>query len=502
MMADQTIIFKDWLPDLPQLDNPGVYEALNTIPTDQTYKQYLTLQTTDSTLGARCQGAFGALDTAGSVHVYAGNNTLLALKSGTSWNEVSGSTYNTASDGYWKFAQFDELVIATNYADLPQAATVGGATFGALATSGTAPSARHIAIVNRFAVLGDTNEAVNGAIPYRVQWPAIDNPRNWPTPGSSTAVAAQAGEQFLPSNLGAINGLFGGDQYGVIGQELGISRLTYVGGSIVFQFDTIDKSRGIWFPNGAAQVGSKVFFASADGFYVTDGVAVAPIGSGKCDRFFMDDVDQTYKERVYAATDYARNCIFWLYPNLLATSGIPNRLIIYNYLENRWARAQDTAHIIFNSFSSGLTLDQMSAGSAYSNIDNIGVTFDSSFWQGGLRQLAGFGTDNKMGSFNGAAATARFQTAEFNPNPGGFFHLRGARALVTGNPTAVTVALAKKTSEYGASLAFGYAITANSRSGASDFRDEIRFGALQLEIAGGFEKAMGLQIQGIPSSEL
>lgn len=502
MQSDAAIIFKQWLPDLPQLDNPGLYEALNAVPTDQTYKQFLTLDTSDDTLGARCQGAFAALDTAGSAFVYAGNSTLLAMKSGANWTELSGATYSTAADGFWKFAQFDELVVATNYANIPQAATVGGATFGALATTGTAPAARHIGVVRRFVVLGDTSDTTGGAIPYRIVWSGIDAPRTWPTPGSATAIAIQSGEQFLPSHLGAVMGIFGGDQHGIVGQELGITRMTYVGGDVVFQFDTIERGMGFWFPNGAVQVGERVFFAAAEGFYVTDGVVVQPIGAGRVNRFFLNDVDQTFKERVYAAVDWERNCIFWLYPNALATSGAPNRLIAYNFLEDRWGRAQDSAHVIFNSFTTGVTLDQMTANSAYPSLDGIGTSFDASSWQGGLRQLAGFGTDNALGTFSGAAGTARFQTAELNPNPGGFFHLRGVRALLTGTPTTVTVALAKRAAQYGEGLSFGSGVTANSRSGSSDFRDELRFGALQLEIAGGFEKAIGLQVEGEPSSEL
>lgn len=496
----EPVYFKEWLPDLPTLDNPGLVEARNTIPTDKSYTQYLTLETADSTLGARCQGAFAALDTAGSAFVYAGNNTLLAVKSGANWTELSGSTYSTASDGYWKFAQYKQFAIATNYANVPQAATVGSATFGALATSGTAPSARHVAVVNQFVVLGDTSEAVNGAVPHRVQWSGIDTPRTWPTPGSATAVAAQAGEQFLPAELGAVTGLFGGDQYGIIGQRLGITRMTYVGGDVVFQFDTIERGRGIWFPNGAVQVGQLVFFASFDGFYATDGVTVRPIGLNKVNRYFINDVDQTYKERVTAAVDYQNNCVFWLYPNALASSGAPNRLIVYNFAEDRWSRAEDDAQIIFSSFTTGYTLDAMDT--PFPSIDDIGVSFDSSFWQGGLRTMMGFGTNNRLGTFTGAAAVARFETGEFNIIPGGLFFLRGVRALIVGSPTTITVAVAKRAALDNASLTFGTGVTANSRSGVCGFRDEVRFGALRTEVTGGFEKALGLQIDGEPSSEL
>ena len=108
----------------------------------------------------------------------------------------------------------------------------------------------------------------------------------------------------------------------------------------------------------------------------------------------------------------------------------------------------------------------------------------------------GFGTDNKLGTFTGSPLVARFETAEFSPNEGGFFHLRAVRPLVTGSPSLVTVAVAKRVSTDNAALTYASGVTRNSRSGVCDFRDEVRFGALRKDITGGFDKALGLQIEG------
>lgn len=501
MSQKTTILFKEWLPDQPPLLNSGLMEALNTIPRDGTYKQYLSIDPYGATLGSRCQGAFAALDTDGSSFIYAGNNTALSVKSGGTWTELSGATYSTAANGYWRFAQYEDLVIATNYADVPQASTIGaGATFGALATG--APFARQIGVIGQFVVLGDLNNTAGAAVPHKIQWSAIDDPRNFPTPNSSTAIASQAGEQYMPAELGAVTGIFGGDQYGIVGQNLGISRMSYIGGNAVFQFDTIERGRGIWFPNSAVEANGRVYFIAADGFFVTNGVTVEPIGKGKVDSFFLADVDQTYRERVTGAVDIGKNCIFWSYPNNVASSGTPNRLICFNYAEHRFTHINDNAQIIFNSFSDGYTLDQLTAGSAYPNLDDIGGSFDSSFWQGGLREVSAFSSDGRVASFTGDPLEAVFQTGELNPNPGGYFRMQGARPIANGLQTAVSMSLATRDEQTEEELSFGTAGPYSSRSGLYDFNNEFRYGALQMRIPDGFTSAMGIEMHGVPTSEI
>jgi hypothetical protein len=82
-------------------------------------------------------------------------------------------------------------------------------------------------------------------------------------------------------------------EYGLILLERAISRMTYVGAPLFFQFDTIAKNIGCYESNSVAQFGNLTFFLSDDGFYVCDGQTVIPIGAEKIDRFFFTFVDQT-----------------------------------------------------------------------------------------------------------------------------------------------------------------------------------------------------------------
>src|SRR6185369_13798694 len=141
-------------------------------------------------------------------YLYAGTATALYQRTGAAWTDKSPAPYTTATDDYWRFAQFDSNIIATNYAEVPQKIAVGsGGNFGALATVGTAPKAKQIGIVGRHVVLGDTIDGVNGAVPHRIQWSRIDVATEWPVVGSADALAKQSGQQFMPAGLGQVTGI-------------------------------------------------------------------------------------------------------------------------------------------------------------------------------------------------------------------------------------------------------------------------------------------------------
>lgn len=492
LLEDMRIKLGEWLPDLPYNENPGLVEARNCIPVDKFYKDYLPLATADDALSDRVVGAFAALDTAGDTFIYAGIDTALYVRNAGAWTDL-GTVFTTAPTGYWRFAQFDTTVVSTNYADTPQAITAGASTTAALATSGTAPRARTVGVINRFVVLGDT-DGVGGTVPHRIQWSAINNSRDWPTPDTADARSKQSGAQTLPAVYGAVTAIAGGEYYGLIFQRRAITRATYIGGDVVFQFQDYEKTRGAWFPQSMIQVGGLCYFIAADGFYVTDGQSVKPIGNAKVDKYFFADCDQTYAERVTAAIDYTNKCVIWSYPNFSATDGIPNRLIIYSWPEDRWSRAEDTMELIFPSVSDGYTLDQLD--SLYSSIDDIPVSLDAAVWQGGANTMMAFGSDHKLGTFSGSSAVARFETGEYDLNPFGYMFIRGVRPRVTGNPTLVTVTIGSRDNQDNESRTFGDATSRTTRTGVCDFRENVRFGTLRMEVTGGFDRALGIEVDG------
>jgi hypothetical protein len=481
-----TVKLGEWLPDLPFYDNPGLTEALNCLPVDGQYTPYQPVFVSGDAIANRPQGAFAAVDSLGNPYVYVGDSTKLYVSALSGTWTTSASSYTIATTDAWNFAQYGSLTIATDYADVPQAAATGTATFSALATVGTAPNAKYIGVVGQFVVLGYIN---NGTVtPYQVQWSSINQPQNWPTPGSAAAIASQAGSQTLRAEFGAVTGIFGSDQVGLILQKKAIVRMVYQGGNTVFSFDTYEQQRGGWFQNASVRVGTLVYYIAADGFYVTDGVQSTPIGKGKVDRTFLADCDQTYIERVRAAIDVINKCIYWCYPSHSATNGLPDRLITYNYVEGRWSHSQDMMQLVFPSLTTGYTLDQL--GTLYPTLDAIPLPLDSSVWQGGQEIPSAF-NNNQLGTFSSAPATATFESGEVELNPMGRALIQGIRPLVTGNPTSITLAVSSRTTQDNSSQNFSTPVTPTASTGICDMMQNAKFVAMQMQIAGGFTKAMG-----------
>lgn len=493
--ADGMIKFGEWLPDLPANDNPGLSYALNVVPKNGVYAAYRPMSGIGTALSERPRGAIAVRDTAGNAFFYVGSATKLSVRNGTSWTDKSGAAYTTASESYWRFVQFDELVIATNYEDVPQAIDAGDAgNFADLALTGTAPRARQIGKIGRHVFLGDTFDGTNGAVPYRVQWPRIDDPTEWPVPNSSDAAAKQAGEQFLNSAFGAVTGIFGNDQFGVIFQQSGITRATYVGGNLVYQFDEIEDSRGCPYPNAIVTDGKLCYFPSADGFYVTDGVSVTPIGYAKFDQFFSQAMDNSYKYRAYGALEKESSLIYWSYPGVGSSAGTPNSLIAYNVRENRASPAADAMEVLVSGLTSGYTLDQLD--SLFGSLDEVMPSLDSDFWKGGNEIVVGFDSSYKLGTLSGEPGTAILDVQEAELNPGLMTHIEGVKAVVDSSDLTVALGTRGNLSD---AVTYSSDVAPTARTGFSDFRSESRYIRARVKIGGDFSAAQGVLYQSQPA---
>lgn len=487
-IQDGETIFGEWLPDQTIFRNPGLTEARNCIPSEGGYKPFLTLNPSGDALSETPLGALATVDDNGSPVLFVGTQKTLQERVGTNWTDRSGVEYTTVA--YWRFAQFDNYVIATNYADVPQGYTIGAVgDFADLAATGTAPRGRQVGVINRFVMLGDIDNGT--AYPYAVQWPAIDDPTDWPTPGTSDARTKQAGFQYLDSSLGAVTGITNGQFSGLVFQKHGITRAQYIGGDLVFQFNTFEFTRGLWAPRSLIQIGNRSYFIASDGFYVTDGQAVTPIGAGKVDRWFFEKLEQSRIDEVEAGFDLVSKSILWRFPSAAAPVGSTDCFIVYNFALNRFSWAQSPCQLMVNAHTQGYTLEQI--GALFPNIDEMTVSLDSPLWQGGYPVLLGF-IGAKAADFNGAALEAVFETGEFDMNPFGYTFIRGIRPLVTGSPNYVASALAARDTQDNASRQFGPDVFRNSRSRVCGFRKNGRFLSSRLTVKGGFDRVIGLQV--------
>lgn len=486
MSTDATIIFKEWLPDQPDLNNPGLIEALNVLPIDEAYEPFLPLEpvsaTVSSTATAFVTGAFishlnaqsrayaaveGAL--AGATRLFESNASLQTWTDVTPGAGLSGSKF--------RFAQYDDLVIATGDGGAALAHTIGAASsFTALATSGTTTGGAHVGVINKFVMLGGGSGAIG---PTDVRWSGFDAPRSWPDPNTATAIAQQAGAESLDASLGLVTGVTNGDQFGIVFQQFGLTRLTYIGPPAVFQFDQFERGRGCFYQNSLVQVGGLVYYLSDKGFCVTDGVQVIDIGAGKVNETFKSELPDLVavaaQYRVAGGLDQKRGLIYWCFPTSSANNYRPDRIYIYNTITKRWSRAQQGLQHLVGGFVTGIDAS----------------TLETPF---------GFDSSTRLSTFSATAGSATFTTAETEINPGGFAHVSGVKPLIGATANAITVAIGTRNNRTDA-VAYTAETTANSRSGFCDFRSEARYHRARVTITGTFNAAQGIEVDAVWSGQ-
>lgn len=477
------IQFGEWLPDLPDVATPGLTEAFNVVPSDSSYRELRSLTATGDALDARCRGAYAASDEDGSVIIYAGDAAKLYKRNSTSWDEVATSLA-TPADGYWKFTQYGNHILATNFQDDVLISTVGAASMSAV--SG-APNAKHLGVIRNFVFAGDISDATYGHVPHAVQWSAIDDPTDWPIPLSQDAASKQSSREELNAAYGPVKFIADGESFGLVFQERAITRFTYVGGQVVFQVQPYERTRGAYAPNGCVQVGNITYFLAMDGFYATDGFKVEPIGAGRVNTWFLQDVDLSFVDRITAAVDTAKGVIVWSYCGTGGTLGIPSKLIMFNYRENRWSYGEQTVEMVFGGRSPGYTLDELDA---LGNLDQLGVSLDSAAWTGGYTVMQAFDSAHRLGEFAGTAKTAVLETAEVQLNGHGRAFVHKVKPVVE-RAGGITVSLGYR-NDGAQDTAWGAPVSLHPRNREAHFRRDAYFHRARVTISGGFDSATGL----------
>ncbi len=439
--------FSEWLPDQPALDNPGMTKATNVYPrTPTSYGPIRDLVEQGTSLSSTCIGVTYAKSTAGNTAVFAGDAADLYQLSATAWQEVtrvsSSSTqvaYSTGSGEFWRFSQYGDLVIATNYTNEIQSWTLDSSTYFEDLSS-DAPKARYVAAIDpAFVMVANTNDTTDGAKSNRIWWSAVDDPTDWPTPGSTSAVAVQSDYQDLPTG-GPITGLLGavGGATGAVICEEALYRFDYEGSGTVFRFTRIEAARGSTASNSIINTaGPYAFYLGEDGFYKFNGTYSEPIGRQRVDTYFYNNVNTGYLDRVWATSDPLRKLVFWQYPSNDSNNGVADTILVYSWELDRWSIIEGLSTQILVRFASpGYTLEQLDDFS--SSLDTLTPSLDDRFWSGGNLSLAAFTDNKRIATFSGDNLAATLETAEFS-TPGRRSFVTGIRPLVDGGAPTCSV---------------------------------------------------------------
>ena len=472
----------EWLPDQADIMNSGVTVATNVFPAAVGYHSMNDFVEYSNAASGTIKGIFAAKDTASNTKLFAGDATDLYLHSASTNNldsvgKVGG--YTLTDSERWRFVQFGDYVIAAGgIGEALQQFTLGSSSVFA-DLSASAPKADFIAVVRDFVWTANIDSG-SGRIPYRCQWSGFNDVTSW-TPGTD-----QSDFQDLPDS-GAITGLVGGE-YCTILTERAIFRATYSGLPLVWQFDKVVSERGCQFKNSVCNAGNLVFFLASDGFYAFDGQKATPIGSERVNEFFLKDFDSNYDYRMSASVDPLNEVAMWSYTSTASPSGQPDKIIMYNYVLNKWSLAEIEADYLAPMFSAGYTVDDLDNISA--TVDGLSTQLDSRFFKGGQYFFGGAYGD-KIYTFTGAPLTATIETGEAPISMGR--HSIVTRAYPYYEDGTITLSVGTRDTQ-AATPSYTSNVAPND-DGFVPFRASGRYHRAKITLSDGWSKVIGLDIE-------
>lgn len=396
-------------PDAATLNSPVVIEARNCVPHPVGFAPLRTPVASTTALNSTCRGAGIVTMDTGEARAIAGTETKLhKLATDGTWTDVSrvaGGAYTVGSGEYWAIIPWGLEAVCFSATALPQRLNVvSGTNFADLvgAFGSIPPMARHAAVVRDFAMVGNTSTNAR-----RVQWCGINDITDWRIGG--------------PQQSDVQDALSGGPVMGVLGGEVGyvfqtdrVTRMTYVPGSAaVFQIDEVQGTRGLKAPRSLVRLGRDAYYLAPDGFYYFDtgSAGARPIGVGKFNRYFLNDVSPGTEQFVQAGIDPVNRRIWWAYVSRDRPLGNlnPNRVVIYDWTLDEATIADLNIESMVGWITQAVTLDGLNA---YGTLDALPFSLDSPFWKGGANIFGVFTTDHKLSFMEGPNLPAYWITAD------------------------------------------------------------------------------------------
>jgi hypothetical protein len=423
-MATTKLTFGEWMPDQPGISG-ALTDAKNVVSRAIGYGPLPTAAVFSQAASESLVTLVAGKTPANATKLFAAGSTKIFDISGTgvvtNVSKSGGYTPNANADRF-RFTQFGNVIIGTNFSDPMQAYTLGTSTAFADLAAG-APVCKFVTVVRDFVVTAFTNES-STTYPSRVRWSGINDETTW---GSSQVT--QADFQDIADG-GQIVGIRGGE-FGLVFMEKGISRMSYVGTPFIFQFDNISRGKGCIAAGSIVQTQGVTFFLSDDGFYMCDGQQILPIGAEKVDRWFFSNADEGAFGSMSAAVDPVRKLIIWNFKTTFAQ----RQLIIYNFKTQKWTYGDAGADFISDASTAATTLENLDSISA--SIDALPVSLDSILYVGGKYFLGGT-SGAYVVTYNGQPATGQLITGDLNA--GGRSVVTLARPQVDNGSATVSVA--------------------------------------------------------------
>ena len=213
----------------------------------------------------------------------------------------------------------------------------------------------------------------------------------------------------------------------------------------------------------------------------------------KVNRWWMDDVDNSKTDKMSAAVDLINQIVCWSYVSNDSTDGEPDKIIIYNYVLDKWSIAKVQAELIAPFFTTGLSMEAL---------DNINTDLDSItglldvIYKGGSF-LFGGAKDSKIHAFSGSVLDATIETQEMSLTKDRHTVVtRTVPGFEIGGSGSVTVSIGSRDRQ-------DDAVTFSSASSLTDegfceHRVQARFHRFKIELTGSWQKAFSIDVEGRP----
>jgi len=398
-----------------------------------------------------------------TVSATAGGAAINTSSAGSGTHSVTHIYSSLSSDAQWQFAQFGNLVFATQKNAVLQVYNLASSSAFA-DNSGSPPQASYISVVGRFLVLSGLLSN-----PYRIHWSALNDTTGW------TAGTNQSDYQDFPDG-GIVRGVAGGE-FGTVFQDQAIRRMSYIPGSdLIFQIERIAQDQGLFAPYSIVRAGIYTFFHSAQGFFkIAPGGLPEPIGREKVDRTFFNDLDKTELRMFIGASDPRSTRAFWAYKSTSGTTGLYDKIIGYDYVLDRWFTIDMTGEYLLGMSQPGITLENLDSLS--SSIDALGASLDS-FAVSTQPLIAQFSSAHKMGFFSGSNLEATLESAEQGTD-GRRIYVNGFRPVTDATTFYGSASYRETQQDTPTSTA---EIVRNSRTGRCDMRRSTRYSRFKVRI--------------------
>jgi hypothetical protein len=178
----------------------------------------------------------------------------------------------------------------------------------------------------------------------------------------------------------------------------------------------------------------------------------------------------------------------WSYTSTQSPTGQPDKIIIYNYVLNKWSLAEVEADYLAPMFSAGYTVDDLSNLSP--TVDGLSIQLDSRFFKGGQYFFGGAYGDT-IYTFSGTPMDAIIETGEAPMSTGS--HSIVARTYPYHEDGDVSVSIGTRNTQ---TTAVAYsAASAPNVSGFAPHRSQGRYHRAKLYLSNGWEKVIGLDVE-------